>query len=358
LTYGGVSLFVAAFALYPFAAALFRRAGVPRRLIPGAIALGAFTFTMDALPGSPQIQNLIPTPFFHTTAWAAPRLGLFGAGLVLACGLLYLELRRRQAAARGEGYGPGPGPEEDAPQGEAAGVPVLLALLPLLLVGLGNLGLSAWLPRRYPGPFDLAAAGVAKAAPLDVSRLHALWAVQGALVLGILAVLLTALPRLRGRLGGAGVQAAVAGALVAAFNTASEYGFGGVIASLPGFAAISGWLGRAVAHPLLSAAITTTVLAGITGSASGGMSLALSAMGAQYLAAATARGIPAEVLHRVVAMASGGMDTLPHNGAVITLLLVTGLSHRQAYVDIFAMTLIKTAAVFGVIGAYALFGLR
>ena len=81
LTYGGVSLFVVAFAVYPFAAELFRTAGIPKRLIPATIALGAFTFTMDALPGSPQIQNLIPTTFFKTDAWAAPWLGLSGAGV-------------------------------------------------------------------------------------------------------------------------------------------------------------------------------------------------------------------------------------------------------------------------------------
>ena len=97
LTYGGVSLFVAAFAVYPFAAELYKAAGIPKRLIPGTIALGSFTFTMDALPGSPQIQNIIPTTFFHTTTWAAPRLGLAGAGFVLACGLAYLAWRRRSA---------------------------------------------------------------------------------------------------------------------------------------------------------------------------------------------------------------------------------------------------------------------
>jgi H+/gluconate symporter-like permease len=104
-------------------------------------------------------------------------------------------------------------------------------------------------------------------------------------------------------------------------------------------------------------AVTTTTLAGITGSASGGMSIALAAMAPTYLQQAAAVNIPVEVLHRVASMASGGMDTLPHNGAVITLLAVTGLTHRESYIDIFAMTVIKTLAVFVVIGAYRLFGL-
>lgn len=97
-------------------------------------------------------------------------------------------------------------------------------------------------------------------------------------------------------------------------------------------------------------------MAGITGSASGGMSIALAAMADSFIANANAAGIPMEVLHRIAAMASGGMDTLPHNGAVITLLAVTGLSHRQSYKDIFAITLIKTTSVFVVIGLFYLTG--
>ena len=118
-------------------------------------------------------------------------------------------------------------------------------------------------------------------------------------------------------------------------NTASEFGFGAVIAALPGFLVIQAAL-AAIPNPLVNEAITVTALAGITGSASGGMSIALAAMAEQFKAAADAAGIPFEVLHRVASMACGGMDTLPHNGAVITLLAITGLTHRQSYGDIFA----------------------
>jgi H+/gluconate symporter-like permease len=358
LTYGGVSLFVAAFAVYPFASELFRAADIPRRLIPGTLALGSFTFTMDALPGTPQIQNIIPTTFFHTTTWAAPKLGLVGAAIVLTSGLLYLDWRRRQAAAAGEGYGdPGPAASPSLPSVPAAqhhGLPSpYLAFLPLLLVGVLNLVFTRLIPGAYPKSFDFAAAGIPNTPALDTSKLVALWAVEGALLCGILCIVVTALRRVRPQFI-SGTSIAIAGSLLAAFNTASEYGFGGVIAALPGFRTLSGALGHAISDPLLSAAVTTTALAGITGSASGGMSIALAAMGQQYLTEATARGLPAEVLHRVAAMASGGMDTLPHNGAVITLLAVTALTHRQSYRDIFAMTLIKTAAVFLVIGFYYL----
>ncbi len=148
-----------------------------------------------------------------------------------------------------------------------------------------------------------------------------------------------------------GSKAAVAGGLLASVNTASEYGFGAVIASLPGFRAIADAL-KTVPDPLINEAVSVTVLSGMTGSASGGMSIALAALANTFIQNAHTAGIPMEVLHRVAAMASGGMDTLPHNGAVITLLTVTGLTHRQSYRDIFAITLIKTVAVFVAIGVY------
>jgi H+/gluconate symporter-like permease len=190
------------------------------------------------------------------------------------------------------------------------------------------------------------------AAPVqsDVAKLTAIWAVQAALLVGILMVLVCAFGAIRQRLA-EGSKSAVSGALLAAMNTASEYGFGAVIASLPGFLVLADAL-RGIPNPLVNEAITVTLLAGITGSASGGMSIALAAMGDSFIAAANAANIPLEVLHRVAAMASGGMDTLPHNGAVITLLAVTGLTHREAYKDIFGITLIKTLAVFVVIATF------
>src|SRR5208337_3893479 len=99
LTYGGVSLFVVVFAVYPFAAEMFRLSNIPKRLIPGTIALGAFTFTMDSLPGTPQIQNIIPTTYFGTNTWAAPVLGIVGGVFILIVGITYLEWRRRRALA-------------------------------------------------------------------------------------------------------------------------------------------------------------------------------------------------------------------------------------------------------------------
>jgi len=352
LTYGGVSLFVVVFAVYPFAAEMFRQSGIPKRLIPCTVALGAFSFTMDALPGTPQIQNIIPTTFFKTTTWAAPWLGLIGSLFVLGCGLAYIESRRRTAQARGEGYGINLHNEPEAFAAEKLPNP-WIALSPLVVVGVANFLLTHLILRAYGPVHEITLGG--KPIVTQVPVVAAIWAVEGALLLGILTVFVFAWRPVLARFAD-GSKAAVAGALLASLNTASEYGFGGVIALLPGFTLIADLL-RAIPNPLVNEAITVTVLAGITGSASGGMSIALAAMSDTFIAAAEAANIPLEVLHRVASMASGGMDTLPHNGAVITLLAVTGLTHKVAYKDVFAITLIKTASVFAVIGVYYLTGL-
>ena len=353
LTYGGVSLFVVVFAVYPFAAELFRHGNIPKRLIPGTIALGAFTFTMDALPGTPQIQNLIPTTFFNTTAWAAPVLGSIGGVFILITGMLYLESRRRAAARAGEGYGdPAMLLNEPAPfSGEKLANP-LIALLPLLLVGVTNIVFTRAIKQYYGTSHSFVPAVIGDPSPVvqEVGKIAAIWAVQGALLVGILTVLLFAWKPVMTQFA-EGSKTAIGGAMLSAMNTASEYGFGAVIAALPGFLVVANALG-AIPNPLVNEAVTVTALAGITGSASGGMSIALAAMADTFIANAQAAGIPMEVLHRVASMASGGMDTLPHNGAVITLLAVTGLTHRQSYKDIFAITLIKTLAVFVIIGVF------
>jgi H+/gluconate symporter-like permease len=354
LTYGGVSLFVVVFAVYPFAAEIFRRGNIPKRLIPGAIALGAFSFTMDALPGTPQIQNIIPTTFFGTDAWAAPGLGIIGSVIIFIAGIAYLESRRRAAAASSEGYGTGHLNEPDAVTVDTQRS-VFIALLPLLVVGVVNLLLTRAIPQWSGSTLTTSVAGLAQPVVTQVSALAAVWAVQGALLCGIVTVVAFAFRAVAQRFID-GSKAAVGGALLASLNTASEYGFGAIIAALPGFLLVKQAL-MSIPDPLINEAVTVTTLAGITGSASGGLSIALAAMADQFTQAAQVAGIPPEVLHRIAAMASGGMDTLPHNGAVITLLAVTGLTHRQSYRDVFAITCIKTLTVFVVIAIYYLTGI-
>jgi H+/gluconate symporter-like permease len=309
---------------------------------------------MDALPGTPQIQNIIPTTFFKTDGWAAPWLGVIGAVFILIVGLSYLEWRRRKAAAAGEGYGtnlvnePEPFSDEKLPN-------PWLAIAPLVIVGVANKVFTGLIQSYYGATHTAELPGLAKPVTTQISSVAAVWAVEAALLLGIITVVVFAFGRIKERFAD-GSKAAVAGALLAAMNTASEYGFGGVIAALPGFLIIADGL-KAIPGVLVNEAVTVTALAGITGSASGGMSIALATMADTFIASADAAGIPLEVLHRIASMASGGMDTLPHNGAVITLLAVTGLTHKDSYRDIFAITLIKTAAVFVAISTFYLTGI-
>ena len=355
LTYGGVSLFVVAFALYPFASELFKAANIPKRLIPATIALGAFTFTMDAFPGSPQIQNIIPTSFFHTDAWAAPWLGLLGGSFIFAMGMIYLQWQKRKAEKKGEGYGEGHLNEHTQISGEKLPSPAI-AVLPLLLVGIFNKLFTAVIPQFYGKSFDFSLIGISDIPPIDIPKLTAIWAVEAALLIGIITVVIFAFKQIK-RSFNSEINISIGGALLATLNTASEYGFGGVIAMLPGFTAVSSGIASTFKDPLVNEAITVTTLSGITGSASGGLSIALATMHETYIGQALKLGIPNEVLHRVASMASGGMDTLPHNGAVITLLAVTGLTHRQSYKDIFVLTGFKTAGVFLIIVLYYLFGI-
>jgi H+/gluconate symporter-like permease len=330
---------------------MFRQSSIPKRLIPGTIALGAFTFTMDSLPGTPQIQNIIPTTFFKTTPYAAPMLGTLGALFILICGLTYLNYRRLQATRAGEGYGTGHINElEPVDVGQLANP--FIAVLPLFVVGIMNLVFTRLIPRMYGAKSVVQLTAGSKPIEQVVPSLAGIWAVEAALFLGILTVIIFAFRRVSGKFG-EGTKIAVSGALLAAMNTATEYGFGATIAALPGFIVIRDALLH-IPNPLVNEAVTVNVLAGVTGSASGGLGIALAAMGDGTIAHAIALGIPPAVLHRVASMASGGMDTLPHNGAVITLLAVTGLTHRQSYRDIFAITCIKTTAVFLVIVLYYL----
>jgi len=345
LTYGGVSLFVVAFAVYPFAASIFKEADIPKRLVPATIALGAFTFTMDALPGTPQIQNSIPMKFFNTDLYAAPVFGTLGAIMVLVAGIAYLEWRKRKAQAAGEGYGTDHKNEPEVVEDGNLPNP-LLATLPLLSVLVVTLilqkvvfpswDISAWATQA---PYNIAKTGV-------VGTMNN-WALMIALAVGIALALAINPTRIKGNLAKA-INAGAIGSLLAVMNTASEVGFGNVIKSLPGFQTIAHALMgiNGGGSPLLSEAVTVNVLSGVTGSASGGMSIALDTFGKSYLEWASRANIDPQLLHRVASMASGGMDTLPHNGAVITLLGIAGLTHKQSYKDIFAITLLKTGTVF------------
>lgn len=360
LTYGGVSMFVVVFAVYPFAAALFRKANIPKRLIPAAIVLGAFTATMDSFPGSPQIQNIIPTGFFGTTIYAAPISGILGGSILIGLGLLYLNHRYKAALAAGEGYGEHTVNEPDISEDTETQLPSwhigIIPLLTVLVINFGLINFFTWDPNMLQ-PFQSMKLPMVAA---SVKNVISIWSLIIALVMGILLALALGYKSIpKGGSLAKTMNAGAIGSLLAIMNTASEVGYGNVIATLPGFKLISTALMsiKLGGTPLVSEAVTVTTLAGVTGSASGGMSIALDLMSKDWLAWAHSIGMSPEILHRVASMASGGMDTLPHNGAIITLLAVCGLTHKQAYKDIFALTLMKTCIAFVVIAFHLITGL-
>lgn len=335
LTYGGVSLFVVVFAVYPLATALFRESSIPKRLIPGCIGLGAFTFTMTMLPGTPQIQNVIPATFYGTNTWAAPISGFLAAAMTLGLGILWLEKRRKSAQAAGEGYG-NHTLNEPKEVDSATNYPHwMISLLPLIaVVGLNYVfSKYTWDPAMLT-PFQ--GMGLKLITPA-IKNVAGIWSLIIGLVAGVFLAVgfgYKYLAKDRGLQNS--LNAGAIGSLLAIMNTASEVGYGNVISSLPGFKSIASFLLdiKIGGTPLVSEFFTVNILAGITGSASGGMSIALSIMAKDWLTWANQVGLSPEMLHRMASIASGGMDSLPHNGAVITLLAVCGLTHVQSYKDV------------------------
>ena len=352
VTYGGVSLFVAIFVLVPMATALFRQSGIPRRLMPAAVALGTSTFTMSAMPGTPAIQNAIPMPFFGTTPFAAPGLGIVASAIMLGFGLWWLG--RREAAARraGEGFGPGAEAPVDAAaddplvreRASVAGsfdpaeihhsapgksaLPILLAALPLVVVVAVNLLLSLLvLPR-----IDAYYLAEPEWGETSLAAVAGVWSVAAALTAAIVVLVATSgarLPSLR-----ASADAGANAAVLPVLSVASLVGFGAVVAAMPAFEAVREWVLGIGGGPLVSLAAATNILAALTGSASGGLTIALDALAETYLRLAAEQGIDPGLLHRVAVIGAGTLDSLPHNGAVVTLLAVCGCTHKDSYMDI------------------------
>jgi H+/gluconate symporter-like permease len=330
---------------------LFRAAAIPRRLMPAAIALGTSTFTMSAMPGTPAIQNAIPMPFFGTTPFAAPGLGIIASAIMLGFGLWWLTRAEARARKNGEGYGAVAMTMADAandpivrerattsgtfdPPEVAHGAqskdapPIVIAFLPLAIVVGVNLVMSliilprvnaAFLADEVWGSTSLAAVG-------------GVWSVVTALATAIVVLVATnykRLPSLRATMD-AGANASALPVL----SVASLVGFGAVVAALPAFELVRTWVLGIEGGPLVSLAVATNVLASLTGSASGGLTIALDALGETYMQIAAKQGIDPALMHRVAVIGAGTLDSLPHNGAVVTLLAVCGSTHRQSYFDI------------------------
>ncbi|WP_156290958.1 GntP family permease [Oceanobacillus salinisoli] len=324
LAYGGISVFVVVFAVYPLAVGMFRQANIPRKLMPATIVAGMMTFAMTAIPGTPQIQNLIPTDYFNTSATAAPIMGL-AASLVMGGGaILYLKKREMKLKEAGEGF------KELDKDVEAKGKLVekpphiLISLLPLASV---------------------------------IITLNVLeWDIVVCLLVGILMIIVFSLNKFRGMVPA--LNQGASDSVMAMINTSAAVGFGTVVRVVPGFQKLSDYVLGIDANPLISMAVASNVLSGATGSASGGLGITMEALGDKYNEIAASSGIAPEAFHRIASISSGGLDALPHNGAVITILIVTGLTHKESYRDIavvaivFPMLSLVPAILLASIGIY------
>ncbi|MBM7648211.1 H+/gluconate symporter-like permease [Bacillus ectoiniformans] len=320
LTYGGVSLFVVVFAVYPITLALFKEANISRTLIPPTLVLGAFTFTMTAVPGSPQIQNLIPMNYFKTTPMAAPIIGIVASLIMALGGYFYLAYRQKKLEEQGIGYvepeEKAENEEKDTEEKEVSTPNPFLSFLPLIVIVI-----------------------LLNAFHIDIII---------SMIVGILLTMILNPKKVKGFLGS--INAGAKGAVVAIINTAAAVGFGAVVKAVPDFSKITDMLMGIKGSPLISEALTTQLMAGVTGSASGGMGIVLEALGSQYYDLAIASGINLEAFHRIASVASGAL-ILPHNGALLTLLAVTGITHKESYKDVFVIGVIipTIATVVGIV---------
>ena len=342
LTYGGVSLFVVAFCVYPIALTLFTEAGIHKRYIPGTIALGAFTFTMTALPGTPSVQNAIPMPFFGTTSFAAPGLGTIAGLFMIGLGILWMKYNSKKTPIEAA--------QAELKLSAGAKPHFMLALAPLLVVVIINYLFSEIFIPQWDSQYLMNTLGV------KLATVKGLWAIIIALSAAIIFILMTQRKYAQNFIQS--LNEGTMGSLLPIFNTASEVGYGAVIASLASFSILKNMvLGIYPSNPLISEAVAINMLAGITGSASGGLSIALEILGAKYLELAGTLNISPELLHRVATLSSGGFDTLPHNGAVISLLAICGMTHKDSYKDIFMVAVaIPVVATIVVVILGSMFG--
>ena len=340
LTYGGLSVFVVAFVMYPFGAVVFKKADIPKRLLPAALWMGIFSFAMVAMPGTPQIQNIIPSSYFGTSTWSGMGIGIFATLIFLLMGWGWISFRANRLKAQGEGYGKHI--EFSRRRHKIPNPNWKVSVIPLVLVIVLNVFLSN--PFNWEWAFHWDESSLESLAPLKISllaqsvaKISAGWSITISLIISSIVAAVIARRHLRIT---EGMMSTINGSAIsscsAVLNVASGYAFGCVVVSLGGFTVIKDLLLNLDfgGGPLFSAVLTTNIMCGFTGSASGGLTIALSMLGDQWAAMATQAGIPLEVLHRIVAISSVGIDPVPHCGALVTMLAICGLSHKDSYGDI------------------------
>jgi len=318
LTYGGVSLFVVAFSVYPMAISLFKQADLPRRFIPATLALGSVTFTMTSA-GSPEIQNWIPIQYLGTDAYAGWEVSIIVALFMAIFGYWWLKRIIQKAVNKGERF---IDRETDPTFDTNRNLPnPFLAMIPLLVV-------------------------------LIISYIFHDTLAQSALIIALLGGVVATyiVGRKYSKNFWEAFSAGTVGAIIAIGNTAAVVGFGGVAKNVPAFTTAVEAMTNIPGSPLIGAAIAVSVIAGMTGSSSGGQTIALSLLAPHYLD----MGVNGEALHRVVAISSGALDSLPHNGYVVTTIQsICGEKHSAAYWPVAATTVV--VPILGVILAIILF---
>lgn len=334
LTYGGVSLFTVAFVLYPIANTLFKEANIPKRLIPGTIALGAFTFTMTALPGTPEIQNVIPMRYFGTDTFSAPILGLSASLLMLISGIVWLTYRVKQAEKSNEGYGDYNIDNSDI---ESNNLPnIYLSITPILIIFISNLFFSKIFYKIIDGSY-------LDKYNLTLDNVSGTWSVIISIVISILFILIINYKKINNL--NSVLNSGISNSFLPLLSSSAIVGYGSVIKSLPIFITLQSIILNISSNPIISEAISVNIICGITASASGGLTITLDALAPTFINMSQSLNIPLEVMHRIASLASGGLDTLPHNGAVITTLAICGLTHKASYKDIFITSVVIPISV-------------
>lgn len=339
LTYGGVSLFVVAFISYPIARTLFKQADIPKRLIPGCIALGSFTFTMTALPGSPEIQNVIPMKYFGTDAFAAPLIGIIASLLMLGLGMFYLTREAQKARTNGEGYGNHI--EKDDEELIKDELPnIFVSIFPILIIFAANLFFSKIYYPTIDGSY-------LEGYNTVLSNVSGTWSVIISIVIADIFLVLTNFKKIKNLK--VVLDEGVTNSFRPLLNSSAIVGYGSVIKSLAVFAVIQNFVFNISSNPIISEALSVNLICGLTASASGGLTITLDTLAPAYLQMAHALNISPQILHRIASLACGGLDTLPHNGAVITTLAICGLTHKQSYKDIFVTSVVIPIVVTSII---------
>lgn len=307
LAYGGISGFVIIFSMYPIVLGLFREADISRRLIPATVMAGAFTFAMSSMPGTPTIQNLIPGEYFNTSPMAAPVMGIVCSLVMFLGPILWLNYRAKKLRKQGEGYTDPADIPEETPDSELPNA--WLCLLPFVVI----------------------------LVLLNVLKQHIVVSLlAGTLVILALLLVSGAIRKKKyikniGETFNKGCLSAVS----AVMNTSAAVGFGSVVKLSPGFAVLEAMVLGIQGSPLIAESVAINILAGATGSASGGLRIALDALAPNFIQMSQSSGIPLEAFHRVGAIACGGLNTLPHDGAVVTYLSYCKIPHKKGYFDMF-----------------------